>query len=212
MKRWMLILLIVTSIIWLGCGKSSTNPDDDNPLPPIDVKAQVQELIAEGWNAFESGDFETAVTKFTDAVVLENGKYDTLRAEALSGRGWSRVYLADLQNARNDFDGANRLDTSRKIKNDITAGFGVVFNAMNKYSSCTSVLEPLLRDTPDYEFDHRPAVNAFRLRLMVAQSYYVLGNFVKVASHLDILDPDNAPHDYSNPEALLRAIERLQNQ
>jgi len=210
MKRWMIAVLGVTLMLWGGCGKGSTNPDDGTEEPPKDVKAEVQQLINDGWAAFESGDFETAVTTFTDAIVKENGKYDTLRAEALSGRGWSRIYLSELQKARNDFDGGNRLKTTQQVKNDIKAGFGVVFNALNMYSSCASILEGLLNVAPDYQFQHRPAVTAFRLRLMAAQSYYALGNYIKVASHLDVLDPNNAPHDYNDPEALLRALEQLQ--
>ncbi len=214
MKRWINTFgfLVIAVIALIGCGKSGTEPTDDTDQPSADVKAEVQQLIQEGWTAFESGDFTTAVDKFTQAVVKENNQYDTLRAEALGGRGWSRIYLGELNDARNDFDGANRKSTHPEVKNDIYAGYGLVFNALNQYNSCVKIIEPLLQSTPDYEFSHRPAVNAFRLRLLVAQSYYAMGNFAKVAAHLDILEPDYAPHNANDPEALLQAIERLRNQ
>ncbi len=208
MKTFWGNVVLILLIFWVGCSKNSTKPGDEGQTD-AEIKAEVIKLIEEGWGAFESGDYATAVNLFTDAVVKENGKFDTLRAEALGGRGWSRIYLGEFQKAYNDFDGANRLDISPELRRDIYAGLGMVFNARNMYPNSVTILTVLLNEDPNYQFSHRTAVNAFRLRLLVAQGYFVLGEFTKVAFHLDILEPAQAPHDPNDPEGLLQAIERL---
>ena len=203
---------------WLGgCGMmwgggGATGPSGD-----------VQILIEEGWNAYEVGDYMAAISKFNRVIAI-----DDRNAEAYNALGWCYFALRMLESAKLNFMTAKEI-TPTYI--DPYVGLAGVHLADNNYTSGASYAEQAIALEPasfdfrpadpasNYQFSHNPDINAFGLRLVLAESFYYMGNFSRLQSpdpnnaqsQIDIVDPDNGlnPTDSDYPQQLLRNIEQL---
>ena len=172
---------------------------------------RVKNLISSGWQLFESKKYTDAEVKFDSAVVLSSGisVLDSLKAEAWLGRGWSRAHLEDMDNAKLDLlSSAGVQSANPRVILGAKAGLAFVHHALNEYNNAIKRANEVLNEDANYVFEHDSRVYYKRLRLVLAQSYYSIGDFQKAASELDILDPANAPHS-TDPVELLRAIQEL---
>jgi tetratricopeptide (TPR) repeat protein len=196
------LLLIALSI---SCG------GDGSTEPRVVSEGEINALIQSGWQLFESKDYSGSEAKFDSAVSLasSNSLFESLQAEAESGRGWSRANLRKFSSSKIDF--TNSLSrTNRNATTDLNskAGLAFVHHALNEFDlAIQRALEVLALDS-NYTFEHDSRVYHKSLRLLLAQSYYTLGDFQKAAEQLDILEPDKAPHS-TDPNELLRKIQEL---
>jgi len=172
---------------------------------------QITSLIQSGWQSFSSKNYNDAFSKFDQAVSLArtSSRYDSLQAEAECGRGWSRAYNRDFSLAKNDLlNSLAHQSVSSSVSLNSKAGLALVHHALNEFSSAIQRALEVLNSNPNYVFQYDSRVYHKRLRLVLAQSYYTLGDFQSAANQLDLIDPANAPHS-TDPVVLLRQIQDI---
>ena len=185
-----------------GCSKSSSPTSSNNDL----TEAQT---LALGWQNFEAGRYDAAVTSFT--TVNNQSSSAAVRGEALCGRGWSYLSQRNLGWAKSDFAIASGLaGVSSGVLDDIRVGQAFALFSSNDFSGASTSAAAALSDNPTYSFSHQVKVTTKRVRLLLAQCYFGSGQFSTAATQLDVLDPAQAPHS-SDPSLLLQSITFLLN-
>lgn len=172
---------------------------------------QIISLIQSGWQSFSNRNYDDALTKFDQAVSLSraSSRYDSLQAEAECGRGWSRAYRREFSLAKSDLlNSLAHQSVSQSVSLNSKAGLAFVHHASNEFSSAIQRALEVLNVNPNYVFAYDNRVYHKRLRLVLAQSYYTLGDFQSAAQQLDIIDPAGAPHS-TDPIILLRQIQDM---
>lgn len=176
-----------------------------------DQTATVENHNQDGWQSFTNGDYSGAENDFTAALEITQNisAYDSLEAEAQTGRGFARAFNRDFANAKSDFiNAALHENIATNTDLNIKAGFVLVHFALNEYENAIMKADELLSLNPDYIFQYDQDVYSKKIRLISAQSHYSLGQFEKSAEQLDIIDPDGAPHS-TDPEILLDQIQEV---
>jgi tetratricopeptide (TPR) repeat protein len=185
--------------------------------PPTDSGTTAAEELSEGWVDFEASRFSQAAGHFQSAV-----NKDGSLADAHNGLGWSRAMQENLSGAATSLQ--NALDRGLTTP-DADAGLAVVFRDTPNYSQAISHAQAVITASPTYVFSHRTSIDHRDMHLVIAQSYYRLGesSFALAQAQVDILDPTNGldPLDSGTwivnsivyatyAEALLKKIEELE--
>jgi hypothetical protein len=150
------------------------------------------------------GDFEGALSKFTDAQAE-----DVDFAEADNGLGWTRLRLGALRVAVGHFEAAL---VKGHASADPFAGMAVGYRdlvPMGLEAAAEAGKNALSRDAR-YIFVHDPDFDWRDLRLILAQSYFGLHRYSEAAAQVDSLGgivPD--PNSPRFVQELLLEIERL---
>jgi len=168
-------------------------------------------LIQSGWQLFTARNYDGALVKFDSAVTLArtNTIYDSLQASAECGRGWTRAYRREFSLAKNDLlNSLAHQSISQNVKLNSKAGLSLVHHALNEFSAAIQRALEVLNENANYVFEYDNRVYHKRLRLVLAQSYYTLGDFQNAAKQLDIIDPAGAPHS-TDPVVLLKQIQDM---
>ncbi len=176
-----------------------------------DLTADIRALIQQGWDAFVNQDYGSAHSLFQKGLTLIGSvtAYDSLKAEAYVGRGWSNGFLRDYVTSRSDFKRALGISViSQSAQQNAYAGLVIVGYALNEYEEAINNALLILGAAPDYVFSYDNRIDFKKIRLVLAQSYYSIGNFTEAAAQLDILDPANAPHS-TQPDELLKQIQEV---
>lgn len=181
---------ILISFLILHCATKSTPP----------VLKTAAELTAEGWQAFENGDFGLAVVKFDSAVAV-----DSNFVEAYNGSGWAYGRLGDFSKSGTNFDRVINLDSTSL---EVQAGASLAFHALNRFHDSIKAANKTLKAKPNFVFSHDPSIDALDIRITLALSYFSVADFVNAAAQMDIIDPVNSPHS-TDPEELIRDIMRF---
>ncbi len=172
---------------------------------------QIISLIQSGWQSFSNRNYSDAFNKFDQAISLArtNSRYDSLQAEAECGRGWARAYNRDFSLAKNDLlTSLTHQSVSQRVSLNSKAGLALVHHTLNEYASAIQRALEVLNVNQNYVFEYDQRVYHKRLRLVLAQSYYSVGDFQNAAKQLDIIDPANAPHS-TDPIILLQKIQEM---
>ncbi|MFQ5865039.1 MAG: tetratricopeptide repeat protein [bacterium] len=188
-----LLDLLIASILFVAtihCGSQATSP----------VLRSAEELTEEGWQAFESGDFALAVTKFDSAVISDSNFVD-----AFNGAGWSYAQLGEFSTAIEKFETAIALDSNLI---EVHAGASLVYHALNQFIESINEANITLETEPEFVFSHDPSINALDIRITLALSYFSIADFINAAIQMDIIDPVNSPHS-TDPDELIREIMRF---
>ncbi len=175
---------------------------------------EVEQLLSSGWNYFQQKDYENARTEFAAAqlIVFNQAIYDSLQSEVENGLGWCNTYLQKYATALNQFNlvfNHNVSGISLLTRTYAAAGATLAAYSDNDYQTAILNALDVLDGDPVFEFfPYDPAVTAARIRLILVQSYYSVGDFENAAAQLDILDPDGAPHS-TDPAILLQQIQQV---
>ena len=204
--RGSIALVGLLLLLAAACSDSSSGPE-----------TTAAEELSEGWVDFEAGRFSQATEHFQSAV-----NKDGSLADAHNGLGWSRAMQENLSGAVTALE--NALDGGLSTP-DADAGLAVVYRDTPNYSQAISHAQDVITASPTYVFSHRTSIDYRDMHLVMAQSYYRLGesNFVLAQAQVDILDPANGldPLDSGTwvvnsivyatyAEALLKKIEELE--
>lgn len=190
------IITFVMLSAW-GCSKETTTETPQE-------KPEVKNYLVLAWQEFEAGHYDTAAAYFTEAynrttVITEQG-------EALCGRGWANAYKRELAKAKSDFSFALGLSgITSIIRTDAMVGNAFVLYALNDFDGAIVSANSALVNIPAYTFSHDSKVTVKRIRLLLAQSYFAIGQFTQAAEQMNILDPSNAPYP-TDPMVLLGKI------
>ena len=198
-----LLLILGVGIVALGimCAGCS----DDNGAGP---EVTAGRLTTEAWTLFEREDYLGALAKFEAAI-----RMDASYAEAYNGCGWSGLRLDSLAFAVSKYVEALNNDSPSA---DPFAGQAVANRDLDPGDFQQAVISAdsaLARD-PDYVFTHDTTFDWKDLRLIMAQSYFHLGQYEDAKGQIDILNPQNSldPGSATFVEDLLLEIQRLGDQ
>jgi hypothetical protein len=201
------LAVIGMSILFLaGCNDTGTEPEEGTD--PVAL-----ERIAEGWAAFSQKNYQESSVKFDEALSrLETSDRDaSYRAEAITGRAWNKGMLRDYGGSRLDFDTAIKItQIPTQVKRDVQAGLAFVEHALRNYQAAITAGDAVFNGgVSTYQFQYDTRINTQRVRLVIAQSAFNLGNFQKTAQQMDIIVPANAPHS-TDPAELIQALSAFQ--
>jgi tetratricopeptide (TPR) repeat protein len=183
-----IVFMIVTCAVLAmvsSCG------DDNEPAGPEVDESLVKELVEQGWSHFESAFYDSAKAAFEEAIAT-----DSTYADAHNGLGWSVLFLG-LPPSNEPLDeaiAAFELAIGYELyAADPQVGLAVLYQAEGEYQSAVQYAEEALDLEPTYSFRHKQSVNYFDIHLVLAQSYFGLGEdyFPQAQAEVDILDPEN---------------------
>jgi tetratricopeptide (TPR) repeat protein len=170
LRRHLPVVALLAIIAALGCG------GDDGGGSKPDLPATAAEYTERGWERFESGNFDGALSDF-DAALGLNGNY----GPAYLGQGWARLSLAtssaSMQLATASFDSAvaHGGPLPECLSGRAAAYLGVGGN--EAYISAISDALLALQLAPDFVFAHRASFDATDLKLISAFSYAAQSHF-----------------------------------
>jgi tetratricopeptide (TPR) repeat protein len=173
-----------------GCG------GDNNPTA-ADLAAR---YTAQGWDAFEVGDYSGALVKFDEAL-------DQLSEyiPALEGRGWALAFLGEFAEARLEFVLARELSGTNRVAT--WAGGAFSHAALEQWDQVVEWAESAISLDATWQFSHAPDIRVTHLRYILATAYWYRGSYEQCGGQLDILEP-GVVHDL-DPQALLADLQRL---
>ena len=176
-------IIAVISLLVVGCTEKVSN-DGFLSEPPESYQA----LMTQGWSAFESGRYSTAVDAFSMAAEREA----TLPAVYV-GLGWSSVRAQARENGRSYFVSALDfafLDTANQaqIVRESKAGLAGIALAAGEYEDAVSYVDDVLAGDPNFVFSHDDAVDVTALKKIKATAAYYLGDFATAFQQIIDLD------------------------
>jgi tetratricopeptide (TPR) repeat protein len=177
------------------------NCELQNGTMPIDKN--VEELVNEGWDQFKSGNYQLALEKFQDAIAGDNNY-----AEAYNAAGWSNARLTRLSDAVSYFIQSIAKNSSLV---DAHAGLAFVYNAQKEYQLAISSANKSLSLSSNWLFSHDGSISYKDLHLILAASYFALGNFSQSLAQVQKLNSSFTAdiNTYEGKSALAEEIERL---
>lgn len=201
MHKIHLFLLIGLGIFLLfaGCKKGTVTLEEE-------VQFTLEELIAQGWAAFEQGNYLQAKDKFSEA----QSQYP-LEVEVYNGLGWSYFKLDSLEQAVRQFHICYCLFEPTA---DIFAGWAFALNALKAYGESNVQADSALVSNPTWVFDHGLMLDSRDLVLLKAENHYLLGYFAESLLEVKILNPAftaDVTTDFGR-SALAAEIERLKGE
>lgn len=174
--KWIPVLLVLA----LSCGTT----EDTN--------------IADGWAAFQLGNYEEAQSFFTSALT-------TAPKEANEGLGWVAVKEDQLPQARSYFLTSAGVDADTLI--GAMAGLAIVSWQQKVYQESLDAANFVLSRQSTFTFEFDPTIVTSVLTLVQAYDYYHLGQFSACLSRIQVLDPGFA--STTDPQALLNKLDAL---
>jgi tetratricopeptide (TPR) repeat protein len=140
-----------------------------------------QDNIAEGWKAFENGDYEKARDCFSKETILN------ANLEAYVGLGWSNAKLGNKESALSSFEYVILEDSI----NYIDAISGAVFAGSAMCMDSTSAIRGtyFLSKYPNYVFEHDTKVTFKQVAFTSACSYVNIGDFSSALLMIKIIEP-----------------------
>lgn len=164
-----------------GAGNESGSSPEVTATPNNEVS-----LTAQGWSAWELGDYENAMLLFNDAF-----NFNTSYADAYNGLGWTSLRQGDFETAAPRFETAiaNGLTT----QDAYAGGLAIYRDLPGKLALAMSFGITLLNNDPLYVFSHDTSIDADVIKLMLAQVFFRLGesNFADAQDLMDDLIPTN---------------------
>jgi hypothetical protein len=159
-KAWIQRLLVTTTsvvaIASFGCAET--------PVPPEATGGK-----ASAWEMFTANDYTGAESEFRQ--VLSEKSDD---GEALVGRGWSLLYLRNLQGAISVFSDVRVTDSTWYV--DALAGRSIAYDAVGNSAYSASTVAGALGLDSAYVFFHDPSVDWRDLEYVRAKNYLLLSS------------------------------------
>ena len=184
-----LLFIAASLLLLIGCGAD------------FDDTVDVNELVSSGWSKYEAGEFDEALNLFNQAILADNQN-----ADAQIGIGWSFFGKQKAQSAINEFEKALVLKSDAT---DAYVGLSGAYLAVENYKSAIENAQAALNQQPDYTFEHNPLITSRNLHLVIAKSYYFLGNLEKSLDSIRTID-ESIEIEKSNLESELpKVLEKL---
>lgn len=162
-----------------------------------------EELIDEGWTAFQQGDYQTASDRFSEATAMNRDD-----AEGFTGLGWSLFKLDNLTRASTEFTGGSNTINATA---DLFAGWAFVLNAEKNNERSNEKADEALALNPNWNFPYGLSLSTDDLHVLKAENHFLLGEFAESLSEVQVLN-SNFDVDVSTSAgqaALTVEIERL---
>ena len=202
-----MLMLMAVSILFVSCQKD-TNITNNIYTPS---ETAFQRLTEQGWLAFSQGNYEQAVDSFELAK-----QTNSLYMDAYNGLGWAYARLDSLSLAQNYFTMCMVSEENEQVFKDACAGRSFVNLALNDYIRAIEDVNNAIRDIDesgyyyvynDYVFRHEPDITRDDLLLVMAESYFMTGNYDSCFTILVLID--DTLEETTDPEELAIIIEEL---
>jgi len=145
--------------------------------------ATTADVIQQGWELFEQGKYESALSQFIDAVYMEPNKEG-----GYHGKAWCYLLLNQPTDAIDNF----YLAIGRGNQTlDPLAGLAGAFLANANYADAIVKGEAVLAANVNYYFEHEPLINFQDIRLILAMAYYHEGRLSEAQQQVNFLEPNN---------------------
>lgn len=165
-----LVVYFLTIIVLTGCSFYE------------ETVTSAENLLTIAWDYFEQGNYQAAYNKFDAALDM-----DPKNISAYHGRAWSALLLSDSQKALSDFNSTIYYgDTGL----DPIAGLAFAYHANQNYSAAITKAISVLTANSYYYFEYKPLINYRDLQLILAMSYFHLGNLGSAYHYIRLLDPE----------------------
>lgn len=165
-----LVVYFLTIIVLTGCSFYE------------ETVTSAENLLTIAWDYFEQGNYQAAYNKFDAALDM-----DPKNISAYHGRAWSALLLSDSQNALSDFNSTIYYGDSGL---DPIAGLAFAYHANQNYSAAITKAISVLTANSYYYFEYKPLINYRDLQLILAMSYFHLGNLGSAYNYILLLDPE----------------------
>ena len=142
----------------------------------MDKTVEINTLISEGWDEFESANYSSSTLTFQQAMnfAAKHTSYDSLYGEAMVGRGWGFLFNRQYSNGHYDFSKTITdfgTDVSTAAKLDALAGKAIAGKLINDYASAIAAATELLDTKPTYQFSHKLSVDYKDVRMALIHLY-----------------------------------------
>ncbi|PKK92098.1 MAG: hypothetical protein CVV64_01380 [Candidatus Wallbacteria bacterium HGW-Wallbacteria-1] len=183
-KHLYLLLLLLPLLAAIGCGNGGGVGNDESI-------GSVSANINDGWDSLEAGNFDNAVTKFTNA--LSFAEDNSLKTSAKTGLAWSYAKKGDLTNAISTFEDVKNLNNDANIG---LAGAYLARGNPEDFEKAIQLLEHIESyggGLTTYSSVHTGVSNAEAYAIL-AYCHYLNGNEEKAKLNIKTaaqLDPNN---------------------
>jgi len=141
--------------------------------------------VRAGWKAWLLENYQIALNDFSSALALSPNYI-----EAFTGIGWASLYLPDQEERA--YEAFNDAIYRNNSAYDAYCGRALLYLEREQFRKSAEDLEHVLSAEPSYRSEYIPDhLFVEALRCILASAYYSIGQFDKVQSQLDLLDPDN---------------------
>jgi tetratricopeptide (TPR) repeat protein len=169
MKKFSLNCILVILWIFAGC-KNDTGGGET-----------ADQLVNDGWQAYVSKDYKTAVNKFNQAITMNGSLVD-----AYNGAGWSYALLNRLDTSVIKFTSGRSHDSTNA---EINAGLGFVENALKSYQPSIQFAGITLQQNATWTFSKDNTINWCDLRVLLAEDYFALSQYNLSLTNVQFLKP-----------------------
>jgi tetratricopeptide (TPR) repeat protein len=184
-------IAILTAGLGLGCGDNGGGSGD-----PV-------QLANEGWDFFVTGEYNSAIDKFQQAVALDEDL-----ESGWDGLGWTYARLGNIEAADSTF-----LEVFRRVGNagaDTYAGLALVSLALKNYELASDQAGFALDVSGgNYEFKYDPSVTAVTMRLVRAISRFHQGLYASAAADVVLLG--GPALNQTAPDFVAKLLEAIQD-
>lgn len=194
MKRILIFVSVLFFVVALyGCGGDSEEV----------VRPNADTYVGQGWIEYAAGSYEAAIEQFQFALTN-----DPEKAEAYNGIGWAYARLGKVNDSIDNFKKATLKDPQNA---DAHAGLAGVYFISSNYEQAIASAKQVLSIKLDYQSPH-DKMKANNVRLLLAESYYDIGDYSSAKSQIEQLGVYGKTFDPGSPtylSDLLLAIEEL---
>ena len=189
------LLLLLISF----CGNKETGPSKT-----------AQDLAEEGWTYFieaiSQNDYINAIEKFREALEI-----DAIYTDAHNGIGWSFAKLDSLNKSITSFQTCINYEPPDSIYKEAVAGITITYHANGNYQNSIEIGNAIIQG---WSFSRKTEVNYSDITLVMAECYYLVGEFDLSLYKVQILAPGfNVNVNTSQGRsALAQKIEQLKPQ
>lgn len=190
---FILIVSLFFIILFIGCG----GEEQEKTVLTADM------IVEQGWVEYKAGNYESAIIKFQSALAKSPET-----SEAYNGIGWSNAKLGKISDSIDNFKKAVSKDPQNA---DAHAGLAGVYFISGNYELAIASAKQALTLRFDYQSSH-DKVKAGNLRLLLAQSYYNMGDYASAKAQIEILGIYGMTLDPSSPtypSDILLAIDEI---
>ncbi|MBN2413839.1 hypothetical protein JXQ31_19350 [candidate division KSB1 bacterium] len=181
------ILIIFFSLIFLHCGKFTTEPEKKVTGDPT-----IEELLDSGWADFTASQYDSAQQKF-DKVLAQEPE----NVAANVGKGWA-LLLRDSNHLQLVILCLEKGLTDGNWVSDCRTGIIVAKFNQAKYDEIPALVNYCLKDNPAYSFSYQPKIDWRDLILIKAQALYFTKKYKDAWTEIKKL---TTKYNYIDPQA-----------
>lgn len=168
-----IFLSVILAALMIGCASEFS----DNADYLTEAPESYNDLMLQGWTAFESENYNAAITAFSAAAE----RNATLPGVYL-GLGWANIRALNLEEGRIYLGSASAfafLDAanSAAIELDVKAGLAGIALAEHNYEDAVSYVDAVLAEDASYAFTYDSEVDASALKRIRMLSSFYLGEY-----------------------------------